>query len=227
LKGEIYLTDVETAEFVKLMENTFRDVNIALANEFLHIANESEINAWDAIDLANKHPRVNIHRPGPGVGGHCLAIDPWFLTQNTKKFKLIRLARELNDSQPGYVFNIVKEFLKDIKKPMVTVFGAAYKGDVDDTRLTPSLRFINLIKKEEYGVKIYDPCVKDFEYEILDLDDSVRDSDCIVVITDHSSFKQIDPNKISSLMRNKNVVDTRNMLDHQIWQKAGFNVKIL
>jgi len=227
VKGDIYLTDVETAEFVKLMENTFRDVNIALANEFLHIARESKINVWDAIDLANKHPRVNIHRPGPGVGGHCLAIDPWFLTQNTKKFKLIRLARELNDSQPDYVFNLVKDFLKNIKEPMVTVLGVAYKANVDDTRLTPSLRLIDLMNKEGYVVKVHDPYVNSFEYEILSLEESVKDSDCVVIVTDHRSFKQIDPEKISKLMRNKNLFDTRNLLDHQKWRKAGFNIKIL
>jgi len=227
VKGDIYLTNVVTAEFVKLMENTFRDVNIALANEFLHVVRKSKINIWEAIELANKHPRVNIHKPGPGVGGHCLAIDPWFLTQNTKKFKLIRLAREMNDSQPIDVFYLVKNFLKDIKKPTVTVLGVAYKGDVDDTRLTPAFKFIDLMLDEGFNVKIYDPFVKNFKYKLVSLDEAVKDSDCIVLITDHSQFKQIDPKKMSNLMRNKNVFDTRNILDHKKWQNAGFNVEIL
>lgn len=227
VKGGIYLTNTVTAEFVKLMENTFRDVNIALANEFLHIVRKSKINIWEAIEFANKHPRVNIHKPGPGVGGHCLAIDPWFLTQNTKKFKLIRLAREMNDSQPNDVFYLVKDFLKDIKKPTVTVLGVAYKGDVDDTRLTPALRFIDLMLDEGFNVKIHDPFVKEFKYRLLSLEEAIKDSDCIVIITDHTLFKQINPEKIAIMMRSKNVFDTRNILDHKKWQKAGFNVEIL
>ena len=228
VRGIIYLMDIKTAEFVKLMENTFRDVNIALANEFAQIAEESGINIWNAIELANKHPRVNILKPGPGVGGHCIAIDPWFLTENSTRCRMISLSREINDSMPGYVLQTVKKLLEDVKEPVITVFGVAYKGDVDDTRETPALKFIKLAENEGYKVKVYDPVVKVFGYKkILSLNEALRDSDCIVLIAEHTKFKEIELGKIIEKMRNKNIVDTRNMLDHKKWKEEGFSVKVL
>ena len=227
VRGNIYLTDVKTAEFVKLIENTYRDVNIALANEFAQIAEDCGINVWEAIELANKHPRVNILNPGPGVGGHCIAVDPWFLTENSSKWKLISLAREINDSMPNYVLQSVRNMLTGMRDPIITVFGVAYKGNVDDTRETPALKFIKLAENEGYRVRCYDPHVKEFEYELMDLDDALEDSDCIVIIADHDIFKELDPEKIAKLMRSKNIVDTRNLIDHEKWRKAGFKVKVL
>jgi UDP-N-acetyl-D-mannosaminuronic acid dehydrogenase len=225
--GDFYLTGIRTAEFVKLMENTFRDINIALANEFSQIAEESGVNVWEAIDLANKHPRVNILKPGPGVGGHCIAVDPWFLTENTTRCRIVSLAREINDGMPNHVLQLVKEMLEDVRDPIITVLGVAYKGGVDDTRETPALKFIKMAENEGYKVKVHDPYVEDFEYKILELEDSIRDSDCIVVITDHPDFKDVNPENISGMMRNKSVVDTRNILDLRKWTDAGFNVRIL
>lgn len=227
VRGNIFLTDLRTAEFVKLMENTFRDVNIALANEFAQMANENKINVWEAIEMANKHPRVNVLKPGPGVGGHCIAIDPWFLKVHSTTSKMISLAREINNSMPNYVLQIVRELLGEISKPTVTVLGVAYKGDVDDTRETPALKFIKLSENEGFKVKVHDPHVKEFEYEILNLEEAVTESDCIVLITDHTAFKKINPEKISTLMRRRNVVDTRNILDHKKWQEANFHIKTL
>ena len=227
VKGNFYLTNSTTAEFVKLMENTFRDINIALANEFAQIAEECGVNSWDAIELANKHPRVNILKPGPGVGGHCIAIDPWFLTENSTRCRVVSLAREINDSMPNHVLRIVKEMLNCVDTPTITVFGVAYKGDVDDARETPALRFIRLAENEGYEVKVYDPYVKKFKYEILGFEDAVKDSDCIVLITDHTQFKETNPEEIAYRMRNKNVVDTRNALDVGRWKETGFNVKVL
>ena len=227
VKGNLYLTDIRTAEFVKLMENTYRDISIALANEFAQIAEESGINVWEAIELANKHPRVNILKPGPGVGGHCIAIDPWFLTENTTKCRIISLAREINDSMPNYVLQIVRELLEDVRDPIISVFGVAYKGEVDDTRETPTLKFIKLAENEGYIVKVHDSLIKSFEYEILNLEEAVKDSDCLVIITDHSKFKEIDPEEISKLMRRRNVVDSRNILERERWAGAGFKVRVL
>ncbi len=227
VKGNMYLTDANTAEFVKLMENTFRDVNIALANEFAQIAEELKINVWEAIDLANKHPRVKILKPGPGVGGHCIAIDPWFLSTNSTKLKIIPLARQINDSMPNVVLQIVRKLLKGTKDATISVFGVAYKGDVDDARETPATKFIKLAENEGFVVKVHDPFVKDFEYKILDLNEAVKDSDCIVLITDHTAFKQVDPQKIAGLMRKRCLVDTRNILDHEKWKQAGFIVEVL
>lgn len=227
VKGNFYLTNSTTAEFVKLMENTFRDINIALANEFAQIAEECGVNSWDAIELANKHPRVNILKPGPGVGGHCIAIDPWFLTENSTRCRVVSLAREINDSMPNHVLRIVKEMLNGVDNPTITVFGVAYKGDVDDARETPALKFIRLAENEGYEVKVYDPHVKKFKYEILGFEDAVKDSDCIVLITDHTQFKETNPKEMAYLMRNKNAVDTRNVLDVGRWKETGFNVKVL
>jgi UDP-N-acetyl-D-mannosaminuronic acid dehydrogenase len=226
VKANIYLTNLRTAEMVKIMENTFRDINIALANEFAQIAEESGVNIWEAIELANKHPRVDILKPGPGVGGHCIAIDPWFLVENSVRSRIVNLAREINESMPRHVLRLVNE-LGIGAHGTITVFGVAYKSDVDDTRETPALKFIKLAENEGYNVKVHDPLVKIFEYAILGLEDAVEDSDCLVIITDHSKFKGIDPREISKLMRAKNVVDSRNILDKKIWKKAGFNVRVL
>lgn len=227
VKGDFYLTDLATAEIIKLIENTYRDINIALANEFARIAEEGGVNIWGAIELANKHPRVNILKPGPGVGGHCLAIDPWFLAANSSRSRIISLAREINDSMPRHVLTLVKELLKGVKSATITVLGVAYKGDVDDIRETPALKFIKLAEDERYKVKVYDPRVKSFEYPLHSLEEAAQGSDCLILITDHSSFKQIDPVKLSLLMRNRNLVDTRNILEHEKWRNAGFEVRVL
>jgi len=227
VQGNLYLTDLRTAEIVKLMENTYRDINIGLANEFAEIAEESGVNIWEAIELANKHPRVNILKPGPGVGGHCLAVDPWFLAENSTGSRIISLAREINDSMPHHVLNLVKELLGGIRNATITVLGVAYKGDVDDTRETPALKFIKLAENGGYKVKIHDPCVKSFEYPLFSLQEAVKGSDCLVLVTDHSSFKQLDPAKLSPIMRNRNLVDTRNTLEREKWIDAGFKVKVL
>ena len=227
VKGNFYLTNTLTAEFVKLMENTFRDINIALANEFAQIAEECGVNVWEAIELANKHPRVKVLKPGPGVGGHCIAIDPWFLTENSTRCRIVSLAREINDGMPNHVLQILKRLVDGIKDPVITVFGVAYKGGVDDTRETPALKFIKLAENEGYKVKVHDPYVKNFEYEVLGLEEAVKDSDCIVLTTDHPEFKEISPAKIFELMRSKNVVDTRNILDAERWKEDGFSVKVM
>ncbi|WP_406656883.1 nucleotide sugar dehydrogenase [Methanolobus sp. ZRKC2] len=215
VKGNLYLTTSTSAEMIKLMENTYRDVNIALANELSMLAEEYSINIWEAIDIANKHPRVDIHRPGPGVGGHCIAIDPWFLTENVNDSSLITLARNINDSMPIHVLKKVKELVNGIENPVITVFGVAYKGDIADTRATPALKFIKLAEKEGYTVKIYDPFVKDFDYPILSLEEAVDGSDCIVVLTDHSEFREMEPDILYHTMKNPNVVDSKNILSVQ------------
>ncbi|MGD9779118.1 nucleotide sugar dehydrogenase [Methanomethylovorans sp.] len=213
VKGNLYLTTSTTAEMIKLMENTYRDVNIALANELSMLAEDYGINIWEAIEIANKHPRVNIHKPGPGVGGHCIAIDPWFLTENANNSSLITLARNINDSMPIHVLKKVKEMVNGIENPVITVFGVAYKGDIADTRATPALKFIKLAEKEGFTVKIYDPFVKEFEYPILSLEEAVDGSDCIVVLTDHSVFREIHLKKFTVKMRSRNFIDTRNILN--------------
>lgn len=226
---KIQITSIRTAEIVKLMENSFRDVNIALANEFAIISEDLGINVWEAIKLANLHPRVDILRPGPGVGGHCLAIDPWFLTEDTLNTQLIPAARKINDNMPNYTLLLTKQLLKDNSPfPTITILGVAYKGNVDDARETPALKFIHLAKKQGMKIKIHDPYCKNFVGgEILPLNKAVKNSDCIIIITDHDIFCEIDPIKIGKLVNKKNLLDTRNILDHQKWREAGFRVKIL
>ncbi len=226
VKGEIHITNLTTAEMVKLMENTFRDVNIALANEFALIAEEVGINVWEAIELANHHPRVNILRPGPGVGGHCLAVDPWFLVELAPASNMIITSRTINDNMSFYIY---KQRKKIVKSPSatITIWGVAYKGNVDDTRETPALKLIKILENEGYNVKIHDPHVKNFEYPIQSLEESVTDSSCIIVITDHDYFKNINPKDLKPLMKEHAILDTRNLISQEKWIKHGFKVKML
>ena len=228
-KDKIHCTDAKTAEIVKLMENTFRDLNIALANEFAIMSEELGIDVWEAIQYANLHPRVDILKPGPGVGGHCIAIDPWFLVETSLNAQLIQMARSINDSMPYYTLRLTKQILgSDIEFPIITILGVAYKGNVDDTRETPASKYIHLAEKYGMKIKIHDPLCNEFEGgELLTLEEAVKDSDCIVVITDHDVFKELDPEKIAALVKQKNVLDARNILDHKRWKKAGFKIKVL
>ncbi|MDD3933313.1 MAG: nucleotide sugar dehydrogenase [Methanoculleus sp.] len=225
VRGQIYQTDTRTAEFVKLMENTCRDVNIALANEFAQLAEECGINVWEAITLANKHPRVSILNPGPGVGGHCIAIDPWFLTENSTRCRMVSTAREVNDSMPNYVLHVARSLLAGIRDPTISIFGVAYKGNIGDTRESPAFKFIQLAENEGYAVRCHDPYVEMFPYPLMDMADAATGSDCIAVLTDHESFRTIDPAVLR--MRTKFVIDARNILDHEKWAGHGFAVRVL
>jgi UDP-N-acetyl-D-mannosaminuronic acid dehydrogenase len=235
VKGEIALTTATTAEMVKLMENTFRDVNIALANEFAKVAEKLNVNAWEAIELANRHPRVNILKPGPGVGGHCIAVDPWFLVESAPDCAtLIRNARLVNDAMPAYVANIVKGVIEGLKnknqQPIVSILGLAYKADVDDARESPAWAVIEELESYGYQVKLNDPFVKELyssEHKLLSFEDAVTDSDCLLLLTDHSFYTSIDPDRIDGLVNNKIVVDTRNHLNLELWSDAQFSVTLL
>jgi len=225
VQGNIFLTDIKTAEFVKLMENTFRDINIALANEFSLLAEEANINVWEAINLANKHPRVNILKPGPGVGGHCIAIDPMFLAEKSSKARIITLAREINSGMPAHVVKMVYNMVKDIKNPTITLLGLAYKGNVDDIRESPTFKIKRIAENEGMSVKLYDPLVQQYPGNFSTLEEAIKNSNCLVLVADHDAFKEIDPKKL--LMKHKNLIDTRNFLNHKLWRDAGYKVKIL
>lgn len=228
VEGKIYLTDARTAELVKIMENTYRDVNIALANELSNICAKLGIDAWEVIELANKHPRVNFLRPGPGVGGHCLAVDPWFIVEKVPETaKLIRLSREINDNQPAVVVEIIDEMTKGIPEPKITVLGVAYKGNVDDPRESPAIAIIDMLKERECKLGIYDPHVTNFEYELSGLEEAFEKSDCAVLIADHKEFKYLSPEELGKLMRTKQVLDTRKCLNLEKWKAAGFKVRLL
>jgi len=226
--GPIYLTDSTTAELVKIMENTYRDVNIALANELSHLCEILGISAWEVIELANKHPRVNMHLPGPGVGGHCISVDPWFLVE---KFgddaRIINMARTINDQQPGLVVSNVEKILEGVNKPAVALFGVSYKGNVDDIRESPALAIIDGLK-DKFDLRVYDPHVKNgFGYPLSSLEEAISGADLLLIVTDHADYKFLAPEEIASRMRSKILYDTRNFLDAGHYRRAGFKVHTL
>lgn len=230
VQGKIFITDSTTAEMVKLMENTYRDVNIALANEFALVAEKLGINIWEAIAIANHHPRVNIHCPGPGVGGHCIAVDPWFIIEKVPKLaRKMLLARQINDGMPKIVVRKIKDLVKGIKKPVITILGMAFKANVDDVRESPALHIIRDLQRFSKDVRVFDPHVKKFDKGNLvsSLEEAVKGSDIVALITNHNELMRIDPLKIRKLMRNKKLFDARGSLDHKRWQEAGFEVSAL
>ncbi|PET78152.1 UDP-N-acetyl-D-mannosamine dehydrogenase [Bacillus sp. AFS001701] len=215
VKGEIIRTDAKTAEMSKLMENTFRDVNIALANELTKICNTLDINVLDVIEMANKHPRVNIHSPGPGVGGHCLAVDPYFIVAKTPELaNIINLSRETNSSMPSYVVENVKKLIGDVEDPKVAAFGVTYKGNVDDMRESPAIDIIKLLRNEGINVTAHDPHVASSEkFKLLSTKEAVKDAHLILILTDHNEFKAMDFEEFAPLMKNPIVFDTRNCVN--------------
>jgi UDP-N-acetyl-D-mannosaminuronic acid dehydrogenase len=232
VEGEIFTTDSKTAEMTKLMENTFRDVNIALANELAILSENMGINAWEVIKFANKHPRVNLHQPGPGVGGHCIAVDPWFVIEGQPEAKLIRQAREINDNIPDRVMKKI-ESLMNSKEGKVTILGVTYKPNVDDTRESPIIKLIDkLIKDTNFEIAVHDPHAKRdiFKYKdilIDDLDEAVKNSELIVLGVNHLEYKDLDFKNLGRLMKSRVVYDTRNFLDEKQLLENGFHVNII
>ncbi|MFW6130786.1 MAG: UDP binding domain-containing protein, partial [Atribacterota bacterium] len=134
---------------------------------------------------------------------------------------------EINDFMPNFVLSMTREMVEGISKPQITIFGVAYKGNVDDTRETPAMKIIKLAENEGIEIKCYDPHVEEFEYELYSLEKAVKDSDCIVVVTDHKDFSKVKPESIKNKMRTKNILDTRNIIEEDRWKRAGFKVKTL
>ncbi|MEQ8174491.1 MAG: nucleotide sugar dehydrogenase [Syntrophomonadaceae bacterium] len=215
IRGQIILTDLRSAEMTKLMENTFRDVNIALANELAKICNHLGINVLKVIDMANKHPRVDFLKPGPGVGGHCLAVDPYFIVEKAPDLaELISQARKINCSMPAYIVKKVRGLLSGIKLPRIAVLGVSYKGDVEDTRESPALEIIQQLKAEGFQLRIYDP------YAVIDgqerkLQRAVKGADMLLLLADHSEFKTLDYASLAKEMRTPVVFDTRGIVDSE------------
>jgi UDP-N-acetyl-D-mannosaminuronic acid dehydrogenase len=192
VRGKVLATNTLTAEMVKLAENSFRDVNIAFANELSMICEQEGIDVWEMIGLANRHPRVNILQPGPGVGGHCIAVDPWFIVARAPTLsKLIRSAREVNDSKPDWVIEKVREKAHKFKQPIIGCLGIAYKADVDDLRESPALAIVEKIQRENIGtVLICEPNLKHHdEFELLPVEMVIERSDIILLLVDHAEFK--------------------------------------
>ncbi|AEV61670.1 UDP-N-acetyl-D-mannosamine dehydrogenase [Pseudomonas ogarae] len=222
VEGECVITNARTAEMCKLTENSFRDTNIAFANELSMICDKLDINVWELIRLANRHPRVNILQPGPGVGGHCIAVDPWFIVSKTPDIaRLIRTAREVNDSKPEWVLEKTKlavaEFLQlnphktalDVK---IACLGLAFKPDIDDLRESPAVAITQKILAIHPGpVVTVEPNIETLpkllagQLKLVTIDSAIADADVIVLLVDHKAFKKIP----SSILTSHKVVDTR------------------
>ena len=231
VSSKLMLTDATTAEFVKLIENTYRDLNIAYANLLGIMAEELGIDVYKAIELANTHQRVNIHMPGAGVGGPCLTKDPYMLVSVLPEFwgtELIKLVRRINEYMPKHTVDIVEKALRDfglnIKNVRIAVLGATYKGDVDDTRKSPAKYIVKELLDKGASVVIYDPyTTESFEAEkATSLEGAIREADAIVIITDHSEFKNLDLDAISKLVKHKIIVDGRRVIEPYEAVRHGF-----
>lgn len=217
--AELLTTNATTAEMAKLTENSFRDVNIAFANELSIICDKLGIDVWELIELANHHPRVNILNPGPGVGGHCIAVDPWFIVSSVpEEAKIIRLARETNDSKPEFVLSKVADAVKQNPSAKIAALGLAFKADIDDLRESPALDIVSKIATEHPSqeVKVLEPNVATLPEALTrfpnvklvsDISKTIKDADLIVLLVDHKEFAGMD----ISLLVDKTVIDTRGL----------------
>ena len=215
VEGEILLTTSTTAEMCKLMENTFRDVNIALANELAKMSEELGVNAWDVIRMANYHPRVNILSPGPGVGGHCIALDPWFLVEKSPNAKLIHQGRLNNDSMPEFVMNKIEKIIGGLDGKNVAIYGVTYKPNIDDVRESPIMHLIDLLKNAGVNVTVCDPHAVEKLEGCKGIYEAAEGCDILVLGVNHNEFKDVDFAKLTAKMSAKNILDTRNF-----WNKA-------
>lgn len=241
VEGEIRTTEnATTAEFVKLIQNTFRDTNIALANEIAKLARDYGISSREAIDLANQHPRVNLHQPGPGVGGHCLPIDPWFLGQNSDELDLIEKARNVNDGMSQYVIDVLKEDLGSLAGKKIAILGIAYKGNVGDTRKSPGLKLARELQEKTNAdsdaiaadggsgteIALHDPHVDDQTLDLEPLDSALAGADGIVIATDHDEYEDLAPGQYGENTASI-IVDSRAILDVSEWKNAGVNIQTI
>jgi len=227
VKGEIIETDATTAEMVKLMENTTRDVNIAIANEFSRLAEKFGVDVWEAISIANRHPRINILNPGPGVGGHCISVDPWFFVEAAPELTpLIYQARQVNDAQPHFVLEKVRQAVGSLKEKKIAALGLAYKPDVDDLRESPATEVVHLLQGEGAQVKVWEPFKRDANMQGIDmactLEEAILEADALLLLVKHTEFRALHPEELISKTNARIAIDTVNGWDAERWQKAGF-----
>lgn len=231
VEAEIFLTDTTTAEMAKLMENTYRDVNIALANETAKICEENGVNVWELIELTNKHPRVNLHQPGPGVGGHCIAVDPWFMVELSEQSKMIRLGRDINDGMPEYVFGRIKGLLP---KGRITILGMTYKPNTDDFRESPVIELAKkLVNDANYEVVLTDPYAQFKDISVSgarimpELYDALDNSELLIMGVNHRIYENFDYAEAARRMKNKRIYDTRNSMNEELAKSFGFEYTLL
>lgn len=215
-QGEIHLTDAATAEMSKLVENAYRDVNIAFANELSVISENLDIDVWELIRLANHHPRVNILQPGPGVGGHCIAVDPWFIVAaDPDNSVLIRTAREVNDRKPGHVVEQVRKAASGISRPVIACLGLAFKANIDDVRESPAVEIVRRVAtlQPDADILVAAPHKNQLPKELaecanvrlMETDKAIEAADVVVLLVDHDKFRDIEP----SSLEGKKIIDTR------------------
>jgi len=229
VKGQIIQTDATTAEMVKVMENTYRDVNIAIANEFSRLADKFGVDVWEAISIANLHPRVKILSPGPGVGGHCISVDPWFLVEAAPDLTpLIYHSRQVNDSQPHFVVDVVKRTLGSLNGKKIAALGLAYKPDVDDLRESPAVEVVHLLEKEGAQVLACEPFKPEANLPGITIaptfEDAVQNADALLFLVKHTEFMQLNPETVAQKTTARTLIDTVNGWDAAPWQNAGFRL---
>ena len=234
VRGEIVLTDATTAEMVKLMENTYRDVNIAIANEFSRLAERFGVDVWEAIAIANRHPRVGILQPGPGVGGHCISVDPWFLVEAAPDLSpLIRIARQVNDAQPQFVVRLIQRALSSVgisslKGAGIALLGLSYKADVDDVRESPAIEAGRLLAAEGAIVKAYEPYNSGVQVPGLlvmpALEAALEGVDVVALLVGHKPLRSLEPGRVAALTRARLAVDAVNGWPEKSWEEAGFHL---
>ena len=215
VEGECLITDAATAELVKLAENSYRDVNIAFANELSRVAGRLGVDVWDVVELANRHPRVDILKPGPGVGGHCIAVDPWFIVDSAPdETDLIRAARRVNDAKPAYIARLVLDAAQGRDRPAVACLGLAYKAETDDLRQSPAVEIVRLLADGLKGdILVVEPHVNAIPesleglagVRLVDLEEAISKAQIVVLLTDHAAFSSMD----KSMLQGKAVIDTR------------------
>jgi len=232
VRGEILLTDATSAEMVKLMENTYRDINISVANEFAHLAERFGVDIWQVIALANRHPRVDILKPGPGVGGHCIGIDPWFLVEAAPDLTpLIQQARRINDGQPAHVARLVSSALGELNGRRIAVLGLAYKSDVDDLRESPAIKVAGIMAGKGASVSTYEPFAPTVSAPGAEpaptLEATLEDAEAVVLLVDHRVFRELDPQQVAAVMPGRVAIDTRGVWDRAAWSEAGFELHVL
>ena len=229
VRGEIVMTDATTAEMCKLMENTYRDVNIAIANEFARLADHFGVDIWEAIALANRHPRVRILNPGPGVGGHCISVDPWFLVEAAPEISpLIHTAREVNDSQPAFVVDLVRRAIGSLNAVNIGALGLAYKSDVDDLRESPAIEICHLLANEGACVTAYEPYKPEFRQNgfqtVTTLAAALDNADALILLVGHAALRNLEPQVVAQLTKARVVIDCVNAWPAEAWEQAGFRM---
>jgi len=227
VKGDIILTDATTAEMVKLMENTSRDISIAIANEFSRLAQQFDVDIWEAIRIANLHPRIEILRPGVGVGGHCISVDPWFLVEAAPNdARLIQMARTINDEQPEFVAKLIHEAAGVLAQKKIAFLGLSFKPNVDDLRESPAIKLAQHLSRMGAAVTAYEPFKEDASFEgftqAASLDAALFDADLVVLAVAHDQFTDLQPEKIKSKTSARVVFDAVRGWDKTAWEDEGF-----